>query len=232
MPTEHTVEQGECLASIAKTYGFADWRTDMRIFNYGSVPQQATLTFFPIGGGATTTKTVLANAGEILSLNHVVKNLLGLENIGGALHVTTAQPANFVISARTYNQTAKGSLGQFVPAVTPEQGVTAGGKSLHILQVEDSVRYRTNIGVYELSGKPATVEVMVVLPDSKATPTVEVPLAANELRQFNVIRELGLGNIYNARVVVRVIGGDGRVMAYGSLIDEQTNDSAYIAAQQ
>lgn len=32
MPT-HTVSQGECLSSIAKQYGFADWRT---IYNHGS----------------------------------------------------------------------------------------------------------------------------------------------------------------------------------------------------
>jgi N-acetylmuramoyl-L-alanine amidase len=33
MPTEHTVQQGECLASIAKKYGFADWHT---IYDDGS----------------------------------------------------------------------------------------------------------------------------------------------------------------------------------------------------
>lgn len=35
MPTIHTVKQGECLSSIAKKYGFADWRI---IYNY---PQNA-----------------------------------------------------------------------------------------------------------------------------------------------------------------------------------------------
>jgi hypothetical protein len=33
MPKEHTVKQGECLASIAKQYGFEDWET---IYNHGS----------------------------------------------------------------------------------------------------------------------------------------------------------------------------------------------------
>ena len=31
MPIEHTVQQGDCLSSIAKQYGFADWST---IYNY------------------------------------------------------------------------------------------------------------------------------------------------------------------------------------------------------
>jgi hypothetical protein len=60
---------------------------------------------------------------------------------------------------------------------------------------------------------------------------VQVPLAANEFRQFSLIRDLGLGNAYNARIAVRVIDGTGRVTAYGSVIDETTNDPTYVPAQ-
>ena len=31
MPSKHTVQQGECLSSIARAYGFDDWRI---IYNY------------------------------------------------------------------------------------------------------------------------------------------------------------------------------------------------------
>jgi len=139
--------------------------------------------------------------------------------------------ATLIVSGRTYNQGTSGTYGQFINAVTPEQGAVNGGRALQILEVEDSVRYRFNVGVTELTGKPATVEIQVVLPDSKITPVVQVPLAANESRQFNVIRDLNLGNVYNARISVRVIGGDGRVTAYGSLIDEQTGDPAFVQGQ-
>jgi hypothetical protein len=60
---------------------------------------------------------------------------------------------------------------------------------------------------------------------------VQIPLAANEFRQFNVIRELGVGNVYNGRISVRVIDGQGRVTAYGSVIDEVTQDPTYVPAQ-
>jgi uncharacterized repeat protein (TIGR01451 family) len=211
--------------------GFADWRTDMRIFNYGTVTQPATLTFYPMGGAAPKTADVLAKVGEVLALDNVVKMLFGGDNLSGAVHITTPQPASFIVSGRTYNQTAAGTLGQFIPAVTVDQAVGAGGRALQILQVEDSSRYRTNIGITEITGKPATVEIQIVLPDSKITPVVQVPLAANEVRQFNVIRDLALGNVYNGRVSVRVISGEGRVTAYGSLIDELTGDPAFIQGQ-
>jgi len=161
-----------------------------------------------------------------------VKTLFGGENLGGVVHVTTPQPASFIVSGRTYNQTAAGTFGQFISAVTVDQGIARGGKTLHLLQIEDSSRFRTNVAVAEMTGKPATVEMQVFLPDSKITPTVTIPLAGNEFRQFNIVRDLGLGNVYNARVAVRVIDGDGRVTAAGSLIDELTGDPTLIPGQQ
>ena len=209
----------------------AQWRTDMRVFNYGAAPQNATLTFFASGSTEAKTAEVTLSPGAVLTLDNIVQSLFGAENAGGVVHLTTAAPANLVVTGRTYNQTANGTFGQFIPAVTTEMAAGANERPLHILQVEDSVRYRTNIGVAEVTGQPATIEVQVFLPDSKATPTVTIPLAANEFRQFNVIRSLGLGNVYNARVLVRVVSGQGRVAAYGSVIDETTQDPTYVPAQ-
>ena len=209
----------------------ADWRTDMRVFNYGSTSQQATLTFFPFNAGASRSVNVVLVPSQVMTFDNILKSQFGVENSGGAVHLTTPEPASLVVTGRTYNQTANGTFGQFVPAVTLDQAVGSGGRTLHILQVEDSTRYRTNVGVAEVSGKPAVIELQIVLPDSKVTPTVQVTLAANEFQQFNPIRALGVGNVYNARITVRVISGEGRVTAYGSVIDETTQDPTYVPAQ-
>lgn len=150
----------------------AHWRTDMRVFNYGAAPQPATLTFFPNGGGEARNANVTLDAGAVLTLDNVVRSLFGAEGLGGVVHLQTGAPANLIVTGRTYNETASGTFGQFIPAVTPDLGVGANERSLHILQVEDSVRYRTNLGLAEITGRPVTVEVQVILPDSKATPTV------------------------------------------------------------
>jgi len=209
----------------------AQWRTDMRVFNSATSSQPATLTFYPFNNGASKSANVLLGAGQVLTLDNILKTQFDIENAGGVVHLTTPNAASLVVTGRTYNQTENGTFGQYVPAVTPDQAVGLGGRTLHILQVEDSTRYRTNVGLAEVNGRPATVEMQIVLPDSKITPTVEIPLAANEFRQFNVIRELGLGNVYNARITVRVKSGDGRVTAYGSVIDELTQDPTYVPAQ-
>ncbi|HYR28667.1 MAG TPA: hypothetical protein VEU30_09380, partial [Thermoanaerobaculia bacterium] len=146
----------------------ARWRTDMRVFNPDSEARSATLTFHPQNnGGAPVTREITLGPGAIRTLDDVVQSLFGQADIGGAVHVTTSETSSLVVTGRTYNITANGTLGQFIPAVTPAEAVGRGERTLQILQAEDSVRYRTNLGLAEVTGRAATVEVTVILPDAK-----------------------------------------------------------------
>lgn len=213
------------------TNELASWRTDMRVFNASASAQNATLTFYPQNGGAPNSVTATINPGEVRTFDNLVNSLFGQTNIGGAVHINTPAASSLVVTGRTYNKTPEGTYGQFIPAVTAAEGTSLGGRALNILQVEESTRYRTNLGLAEITGKPVTVEVQVILPDSKVTPIVRVPLAANEFRQFAALRELGVGNVYNARLSVRVVSGEGAITAYGSVIDMTTQDPTYVPAQ-
>jgi hypothetical protein len=212
--------------------GVATWRSDVRLFNAGPVPQLATLTFFPTGEPANSSSREVSIApGEVKALDGVLRSLFGLTNVGGALHVTTPDAAPLIVSARTFDQHPGGTVGQFVPAVAPNEAVGIGERALQVLQAEESVRYRTNLGIAEVSGHASVVEIEVNLPDSKVRPVVTIPLAANEFRQFPILSNFGLGAVYNARITIRVIEGEGRVTAYGSVIDRITGDPTYIPPQ-
>ncbi|MEA2162345.1 MAG: hypothetical protein QOK37_472 [Thermoanaerobaculia bacterium] len=217
------------------TSSFANWRTDLRVFNAGTDPQYVTMTLYPQTGSASSdpiSRSVSINPGEITILDNVLASRFGVTNFGGALHVDTLTDTNLVVTGRTYNQIdGGGTYGQFIGAITPADAVGKGGRTLNVLQVEDSTRYRTNLGIAEVSGKPATVEVSVLLPDAKVAPKLQIPLAANEYRQFRVLQQLGVGTAYNARITIRVIDGDGRITAYGSVVDMQTQDPTYVPAQ-
>lgn len=215
------------------TNSLASWRSDIRLFNASSTPQSTTLTFVPTAdGGAPTSKSVVVNPGEVKSYDNILQSLFAVSNVGGALQVVTSAPTTMVVSGRTFNKTADGgTFGQFIPAVTPNDAVGKSDRSLSVLQVEDSARYRTNLGLAEVTGKAATVEVSVFLPQSKVTPKVQIPLAANEFKQVRILQSMGLENSYNARVAVKVIDGDGKITAYGSVIDMQTQDPTYVPAQ-
>lgn len=212
--------------------GFAFWVTDMRIFNAGTASTPATLTFYPMANpGGAVSREITIDAGEIEVLNNVIGDLFGQPNgAAGMVTITTPTDTQLTATARTYNMATAGTYGQYIPGVTPAESVGAADRPLQLLQLESSSRFRTNIGLAETTGQPATVEVSAIVPDIKFTPFITIPLAGNEFRQFS-LADFGLGAVYNARVQIRVIEGNGRVTAYGSAIDQITQDPTYVPAQ-
>ncbi|HVR40069.1 MAG TPA: hypothetical protein VMU84_13310 [Thermoanaerobaculia bacterium] len=211
--------------------GNANWRTDTRIYNAETIPVAATLSFYSQNGGEPKVKQLTIDAGKVLQLDSTLTSFFGVSNDGGALHVETYGPAKLVTTARTYNQTTNGTYGQFISGITPNEAIGLGSRPLQILQIEETDRYRSNIGLAEVTGKPVKLEITAVPPDAKFAAIIEVDLGANEFRQFgSLLKQLGLADTYNARVTVRVIEGDGRVTAYGSVIDAVTNDPTFMPA--
>jgi hypothetical protein len=212
--------------------GFAEWRSDMRLFNAGTEAVDATLTYYSQTGAEPKVKTLTINPGEVKQLDSTLSSVFGVSNDGGAVHISTPKAAKLIATARTYNQTSNGTFGQFIAAVTPNEAAAKGTRPLQILQVEESDRYRSNIGLAEVTGKPVRVEVTIVRPGAKNAAIVEVDLKANEFRQLNrLLESAGLAGTYNARVTVRALSGEGRVAAYASVVDMETQDPTYIPAQ-
>jgi uncharacterized repeat protein (TIGR01451 family) len=212
--------------------GFVNWQTDMRVFNAGSTDVEATLSFFSQNGGAPRTATVTIPAGQVRQFDRTLASVFGASNDGGAVHISTAAASRLITTARTYNQTTGGTYGQFISAVTPAEAAGIDTRPLQLLQVEESARFRSNIGLAEVAGNAATIEIAVVPPDSKFTVTTQLTLAPNEFRQLgSLLRSVGLEDTHNARVTVSVIDGSGRVAAYASVIDLETNDPTYVPAQ-
>ena len=210
--------------------GLANWRTDARIYNASSNTVKANLLFYSQFGGDPKTAEITLAPNEVKQLDNTLASVFGVTNDGGALHITTTDPANLVTSARTYNQTTNGTYGQFINGVTPNDAAGVGGRAVQVLQVEDSDRYRSNIGIAEVSGKTASVELLLVPADGRVSAKLNFDMSPNEFRQFN-LREFGVGTTYNGRVSVRVIGGDGRITAYASVIDQITQDPTFVPAQ-
>jgi hypothetical protein len=211
----------------------AFWVTDLRIFNAGTTATPATLTFYPQANpSAAVSKEITLDPGEIEVIDNVLGGLFAQpDGAGGAIAVTTPADTKLNATARTYNSTTSGTYGQYIPGVTPAQSIGLGDRALQLLQLEQSSRFRSNIGLSETNGQGAQIEVSVIVPDLLVTPVVTIDLQPNEFRQIS-LANFGLGSaLYNSRVTVKVIGGTGRVTAYGSVIDSITQDPTYVPAQ-
>jgi Ig-like domain CHU_C associated len=213
-----------------------NFHSDMRIYNAGRDPVTVTLWYYDRGQsepGQPPRQVTLA-PGQVRSYNDVLPALWpGL--VGGGSIVATAPPeASLVLTAQTYSrQPDGGTKGQFIPGVTYREATGLGERSLEVLQLEQSAQYRSNVGVVEVTGQPATIEIAMYEPDAKISAVTQYGLKANEYIQFDRILEaIGkLGTVYNGRVSIRVIGGEGRVYGYGSCVDNRTEDPTYVPAQ-
>ncbi len=221
------------LPGVAELSAGVPWQTDVRLFNAGTQPVTATLTLQSLNGNPPRQTTVELAPKQVRQLDRALSTLFGVTNDGGALHISTSGNTNLIATARTFRPAGEGAnFGQFIQAVTPNEAIAAGSRPLQILQVEESPRFRSNIGIAEVSGQPAKVELTVIPPDAKVSARIEVDMAANQFRQLNsLLASMGLTGTHNARVTVKVLSGAGRVTAYAATIDALTQDPTFIPAQ-
>jgi hypothetical protein len=214
--------------------GQQNFHSDLRLFNGGDSDTTVHMTFYPQGNGTPVpAQPRTVRKGEVLVLDNVLPSVFGVNNGGGSVIFTTATPTSLVATGRTYTTVERnGTFGQFIPGVTPDEGVGAGERALQVMQLEESSQFRSNVGLAELTGNAATVRLTLHLPDTKTTAVTELTLAPNEFRQLRPILGLNPGKqTYNARITVQVISGAGRVTAYGSVIDNESKDPTYVPAQ-
>ena len=223
------------LPGIAElTTATSNFHSDIRVFNGGTSAAIVTPTYYPQNNDTPVPGPAFTiNPGEVKRFDNALPSLFNIQGSGGSILLTTSGQSSLVASGRTYTAVGDGTFGQFIPGVTPAEAVTTGDRALQIQQLEQSQNFRTNIGLAEVSGSGARVRLTLILPDSKVSPSTELDLGPNEFRQLNrIIESMNPGkNTYNARMTVQVTKGTGRVTAYGSMIDNSTQDPTFVPAQ-
>jgi hypothetical protein len=223
------------LPGIAELNTARNFHSDVRIFNAGNSPVALNLTYRPQTGEPTPVplaETVTIGAGAIIAVNNVLPTIWQLDGTAGAVTIVAQTPATLVATARTYSRDAEGGTrGQFIPAISGGEAVGAGERALQVLQLEQSANYRSNLGLFEVTGHDATIEIVAYTAAGASAP-LPVALAGGEFRQIgSILTQLGVPLEANGRISVRVTGGTGRVSAYASVIDNRTEDPTYIPAQ-
>lgn len=216
------------IAGIAHAPGAAgtNWRSNVAVTNRSGAPATLTVTYHH-GGGALSEEVALGN-GEIAEWEDVAVSLFGLASTSsGSVSVSSDQP--LLVTARTFNESASGTFGQFLPGVLVGEGLTDGTIGL-LPQLKRTSAFRTNIGFVNLTEAPCQVRVRLY--DSSGAqvggdqnPTVP----ANGWFQINrAFEKAGAGIQPMAWATVEVLTEGGEVWAYGSVVDEVTGDPTTI----
>ncbi|MCA1732306.1 MAG: hypothetical protein LC732_01730, partial [Acidobacteria bacterium] len=160
----------------------------------------------------------------------------GLGKTGTAIPVTRSLVS--LASSRTYNKTPQGTLGEYIPAIPFAAfvggGIPADGGAKSVLSLQhlaQTAAYRSNIGVVEASGQPVEVEIRFFDGEGAKLLTLPLSLKAGEHRQLNRILAVHeLTDVATARAEIEVLSGDGKIAAYGSVVDNVTGDPLQVHA--
>ena len=209
------------------------WITDLRLLNPTEESVSARLFFVPEGEDGSeefdlTTLTI--PPGDIADLPDLVLQWFDLQDVQGTLLIEPGDPAPLVGSSRTYNSgAAGGTYGQYIAPVRRGQAIGSGEGPLYLLQMAKSAGFRSNVGFSEMAGAATEVELEIRRGADGAllgTLTRTVPPFSN-VQLNRVLETLGIDSTPNAFGVVRVISG-GVVVAYASVVDNQTGDAIYV----
>ncbi len=207
----------------------AFYTTDLRLFNADSAAaHDVLLRFAPAGQGVPRTLAVRLAPLATRVLDDVVHDAFRTDGYGPIF--LSAVPA--VVAATRTSTTAPrgGSFGLSLPADAVASAAGAGS-TLVLVPAFKAIGFRVNVGVTEVSGQAATVE--VALRDTTGALRALIPRSVppGGLVQLNDVYSLtNLAPDPADRIEVRITDGAGRVAAWATPIDDSTNDGSFVAA--
>ncbi|MGZ7040684.1 MAG: hypothetical protein ACXVH7_02725, partial [Thermoanaerobaculia bacterium] len=210
------------------------FRTDLFVFNPYNEPRSVTLQVKAWDSFDMTTLNLTLLPNESRVLRDVLFRAFSRTGIARLRFLSAWDSSGVRITARTYTIDENGgTYGYLMPALNSFQSA-APGDSLEILGVLGGERFRTNIGLVELSGLPtsesasARVELINEKGEAIDSFTVNVPIAGGtQLNDVFRARGLGVGPV---AALIRVTPLSGMFAAYATMIDNGTNDPVYLAA--
>ncbi|MEA2489879.1 MAG: hypothetical protein QOH21_1671, partial [Acidobacteriota bacterium] len=200
------------------------WKTDVHVFASppSTAPVILNLDFRGVRKSSVTDATTFVARDILASVTN--------EETGGILRISGVGYVPPTVWTRTYNTSSGGTFGQAIPVVAPVTATSAGSSSPLILGgIEDNNRFRTNLGLANLSDTELTVRIDAIRRNG-IVGTTQVVVAAASLVQ------LPLGSLVSGVTGPDPCGlritpkNSTALYAYASVIDAVTNDPTFISA--
>jgi len=215
---------------VAHSAGVAgtQWVSDVSIANVDLAPRDLVVSLYDGSGALAGARSAYVAAGQTLRYLDVVKETFGIASGKGSIRIDVTPPGGLVVQSRTYNLGASGTYGQGIPGYPAAESIGSNRGTISLIGLNNTKRFRTNIGVTETSGSQVTIGISIV--DNEGRDLLgyrEVDVPGNGLFQTNMFQAMGLGseNIFSARAYIQVVRGSGRVTAYASTVDNATGDA-------
>lgn len=217
------------IAAAARSAGAegTTWVTDVALHNAGGADATANLFWLPrdLDNSGATAVQVTVLAASSVRLDDIVANLFGVDPGLGAILVGSDLPLE--VSSRTYNLTAEGTYGQYIPGISLDRANSSGDRPV-LLQLSHNDGYRTNLGFANLGSDQLDLTVDLHRGDGSPLGTTTVtldPFASHQLD--GLLRDWQ--PVDDAYAIVSSNSDDARFLTYASVVDCVSGDPIYIS---
>lgn len=222
-------------AANAEGVNQTQWRTDLQI--KAPETQATTFTIELLESGKDNSSPIAVEgtvgAGESLRFGNLLETEFRYTGTS-ALRITATE-GRVLATSRTYNDDPGGTYGQTVPAVAVNDGFGFGSDATLILlsrSPDPSAGFRTNIGIVNLIGTSAKIEIDLFAADGTDLGTVTRTLKPYDHRQVNdVFHAAGADDVPDGYAVVRTTTEGGSFITYASVVDNGSGDAVFLLGE-
>jgi len=230
------------IAGSARGANDTFFRTDAAIFNAGVKTAAATLSYYQ-RDGSRTDSLLSIDAQKSRTFEDIVGSLFNAPSGSIGYLVFDPSRGSFATMSRTFATVgaAPGSFGSGVPTIPLSSALRRGQSrtisgleisSLATIQSKKPGTFRTNLGLIETDGNPATLKVSVLYGDSRSL--IYGPIASFTItlkaHEFQLLSDLSArlaavkqGDLRDVGVEFQVL--DGAAVVYASSVDNGSGDS-------
>ena len=213
------------------------WQSDLIVHNFQTSPVTIEIGLVESGFGvADNFSTVMVDGAATVTVapgaTRVITDLLrdhrGRASSIGALLVGGDRP--FALASRVYDASTGAAIGETVPAA--QDFLTGTGQRAVIPGLRVSADFRSNIGVVAAanSGAPLVVELTLSSASGALLGSQTLTIPAGSIVHVQMSSLAFTSNPFDvATANVRIVSGSGNVTAYGSVVDNRSNQAMFIA---
>jgi hypothetical protein len=204
------------------------WQTELTLHNLSASAITATLTFHDVLGTAGSSTVTVAPRATV-AIADVVATRFERAAATGAIEVTfdSAFAQKLTVGSRTFNKSASGEFGQDIPAVD-QSSIPDAGSIVVLSGPSSATDARFNFGVYADSA--STIQWELVRADGSIAASKPISYAAGTQTQYN----FGVSSLFGAGAqdndTVHATVTNGRAIAYGSVVNNESGDPTYVPA--
>jgi hypothetical protein len=213
--------------------------TDLHVSNLSAAPANFTVSLLPrvLSGTPRGPRTFTLGPGQTLEAADVLRTAFDLHDPSAAgLRIHPSAAARLSVSSRTYVEKFGGTFGFSIPGLPVSRAIGRDDGFAAVLQLDQSSSpggFRSNFGVAEVGGADAVVEVEALRGDGGGPAggryTYAVAAGSSVQQSLSDLLPSGGRNVF---LRVRVVSGEGRILAYGVSIDNTSGDAIFIPAER